>query len=205
MIGRCKIFLEDRQFGFLDYSSNGELFDSSIFFSGESSGVRSGDLAEFDVGTDFEGRPKAFNVQRISRDVAPTIARVWRGRVRFFRPEDYWGLINVSNESEKRRIFFHGSEVQPADDAFWYEPVRGCAVEFSIAKRKEKECAVDVRIVEWPTREQTIEEYFESAPELPINLPTPVAAQSSVLSQATRTLTLLEIRQRRRTSVPLPA
>jgi len=204
MMGRCRVYFDDRQFGFLEYSTNGEIFDESIFFSGDACSVRSGDFVEFDVGRDFEGRPKAFNIQRISRDVAPTIARVLQGRVRFYRPEDCWGLINVSTENENKRLFFHGSEVQPASDGLWYEPTRNCVVEFSIAKRNGKECAVDVRIIEWPESEPTFEEQFAAAEELPIDVPEtvlspiPNVVEPSVLAASTRKLSLIEIINRRR-------
>jgi hypothetical protein len=55
-----------------------------------------------------------------------------------------------------------------------------------------------VNVIEWPVHQQTIEEYFSDAEDLPISVPAPVSQEPSVRAPATRNLTLLEIRQRRK-------
>ena len=207
MIGRCRVYFDERQFGFLEYSSDGEIFDESIFFSGDSCRVRSGDFAEFEIEQDWEKRPKAFNVQQISRDMAPTIARVWQGSVGAVRTKSA-RIDYIDDDGKNWPIWFSLEELQPwPEDGLLYEPVPGCLVDFQIAIRRGNQTAVNVTVTKWPVPQQTIEEYFTEAEELPIDVPEPVAistptaaigGQPSVLSPRTRKLTLREIHLQRK-------
>jgi len=105
----------------------------------------------------------------------------------------------MDDAGRNKQIWFSFEELQPLEDGLIYEPVPGCLVEFQIAIRRSNRTAANVSIVEWPVHQQTIEEYFADAEDLPLDVPEPVAvSQSSVLSPANRKLTLLEIRQRRK-------
>ena len=207
MEGRVKVFLTDRRFGFVEFCEPGaEIVDQSIFFNGTGlvENVQSNDYVSFDIELDDERRPRATNVRRIT-DYAPVLGRRLHGTVAQFNDDGkHYGFIrNADDAGKRKRIFFHAAEVLPAEDGQTYEPIPGCTVEFEIGLRHEKPSAVGIVIVEWPAL--TFEERFAAAEELPLSVPEPVAVSSSVLSPATRHLSLQEIRKRRKSSAPLPA
>ena len=73
-----------------------------------------------------------------------------QGRVRFFTSQK-WGFIDYSLREEKRRIFFHISEIKSAEDDVQYEPTSGCRVDFVISNKSDGRCeAKHIRIIEWP-------------------------------------------------------
>jgi len=117
------------------------------------------------------------------------------GRVSRFFTDRKFGFIQY----EAGEIFFHISDVLLIDGVE-YEPVENCIVEFHVGHKANKEEAVNVAILEWPKHEQTFEDYFERARELPVDIPAPqpVVEPTSVWSPETKNKSLLEIIRERR-------
>jgi cold shock CspA family protein len=145
----------------------------------------------FDV-SDHDGRLSAINVVLI--DCPPKY--LYRGRVSKFVSDKLFGFISREGGDD---LFFHISDVCLIDGVE-YEPVEGCTVEFYEGVKANRLQAVRVKIVAWPEQSFDFEHYFKEAPELPLEYaPAPVAApHSSVLSPATKHLSLIEIMNRRR-------
>ena len=201
MQGRVRCFYEEREFGFIEYNEKGAgpgIFDRSVFFSLagvlESTPLRSGDYVDFEIETDQENRLRATNVQ-LTTDTTCQLAQTRRGEIKKIPSGKDFGFISYKQQF----LFFHFSEVQPADDGLLYQPVVGCLVKFEIAKRHNKLAAIKVRILEWPeVTAPTFEENFAAAEELPLDVPEytvpiPKLAEPSVLATATSKLTLKEI------------
>jgi len=73
-----------------------------------------------------------------------------QGRVRFFTTNK-WGFIEYSLKDETKKIFFHISEIKPAEDGVQYEPISGCRVDFVISNKSDGRCeAKHIRIIKWP-------------------------------------------------------
>ena len=117
---------------------------------------------------------------------------------------DWRGGYGFLSRPSGERLYFHRNKIitvgqellkswDGVDDPCWVTHKIGSATD---STGRKKFFATDVQILE--PAEPSLEEIFLKSPELPIDVPEPVAApQSSVLSSATRNLTLLEIRQRR--------
>jgi cold shock CspA family protein len=109
-----------------------------------------------------------------------------------------FGFI-TSNASVSGDLFFHGDDLLIVDGV---QPVtvKDCRVSFCLAKRGSKTRAVQVHVEQWPF--QDIENHFEQAPELAVDLPAPVVQPpSSVLDPQTKSLTLIEIMRLRKGKV----
>jgi len=104
----------------------------------------------------------------------------------------------MDDAGRNKQIWFSFEELQPLEDGLIYEPVPGCLVEFQIAIRRSNRTAANVSIVEWPVHQQTIEEYFADAEDLPLDVPEPVVVPQSVLAPETKNVPIIELIRRRR-------
>jgi hypothetical protein len=79
-------------------------------------------------------------------------------------------------------------------------PVVGAEVSFYLGRKVNEQVAAGIWIEACPENEmQNVEKYFEEAPELPVELPVePLMSPASVLAQATKNLSLIEIVRRNR-------
>jgi cold shock CspA family protein len=192
MRGQITFFDSKKQFGIIVAEVSGE----QHFFSGH-------DLAEPIKRNDwvvFDSEPNQildstsdWQAKNVCRIECPPEFLLY-GLIHSFFPEKHFGFINYETNGRTESIFFHCSDLLRIDGV---EPVPfiGCQVSFCIGQKTDRSIAAQI----WIERRPDFEEHFAAADELPLEEPLPVAAlQSSVLSPATRNLTLLEIRQRRK-------
>jgi cold shock CspA family protein len=189
-VGRVKFFKKDDGFwGIITCSDFRDLFFHGSKLQ-EGPQIGKNQWVDFLVSTKND-KPCAVNIVPI--ECPPEY--LFRGRVGRFYPDRGFGFIRY----EAGEIFFHLSDVLLIDGVE-YAPVKDCVVEFYIGQKTNRNEAVNIAIREWPEPEQSIEDYFEQAPELQVDIPEPQpVAEPSVLSPETKNKSLLEIiRERRR-------
>ena len=145
---------------------------------------------DFDCGPNQLGGESDYQATNIFRIECPP-EFLHYGIIHSFFPDKHWGFINYGRSES---IFFHCSDLLRIDGV---EPLPsvGCEVSFCLGEKTDKPIACQI----WIERRPDFEEYFESAPELPVEVPAPVAApQSSVLARETRNVPIVELIRRRR-------
>jgi cold shock CspA family protein len=116
-----------------------------------------------------------------------------RGCVVSFVKDKGFGFIRHGRES----VFFHINDFMLADGVRQV-PCVGCEVSFYLGRKVNEQIAAGIWVEEWPA-EPTIEEYFADSEDLPLDVPESVVVpQSSVLSPATKHLSLIQIMNRQR-------
>jgi cold shock CspA family protein len=116
------------------------------------------------------------------------------GYIHSFFPDKHFGFINYENNGRIESIFFHCSDLIRVDVV---EPIPcgGCHVSFCLGQKTDRPIACQI----WIERRPDFEEAFLQAPELPLDVPEPVAApESSVLAKETRNVPIIELIRRRR-------
>ena len=199
MRGQVQFFNVQRNFGIL-VAENGHkhYFSGRDWLSDE--GIHRNEWCEFRSevnanpgGTDFV----AFDVQPIEVPSEHLLC----GYVQTYFPEKKFGFIHYGKDS----IFFHISDVLLIDGRE-YEPVPGCRVSFCLGQKTGRPIAAQIKILSWPEDANSpvpmfeVERYFESAPELPIDLPEPFttpAPPESVLAPKNRCIPMIELIRRK--------
>jgi cold shock CspA family protein len=202
MRGQVIFFNAERNFGFVSDEKGEKYYFQGSEWLGEN--VHRNEWVEFQSAPNSnpEGTPyMAVGIQPI--ECPPEY--LLHGTVYSFFPDRLYGFISHKEYGAERRTFFHSSDVFLIDGKE-VEPRAGCKVSFCLGQKTNKPLAVQVAILEWPDADSIsdVEEYFKSAPELPLDVPEPVAPSpklipaQSVLDGSTRTLTLREICLQRR-------
>jgi cold shock CspA family protein len=143
-----------------------------------------------------KGEPCAVNV--IPIDCPPEY--LCHGVVSWFDADKKFGFILYDDKNGARcRTFFHASDVLLTEDGLEQLPAKGCMVRFHIGQKSSRDQAVNVEVTNWPEPEQTIEEMFLAAEELPVNFPEakPTVEPQSVLGPETKNIPLIEIIRQR--------
>ena len=194
MRGQITFFDFKKHFGIIF----AEVSEEQHFFSGH-------DLAEPVKRNDwvvFDSEPKVpvrdskidWHAKNIYRIECPPEFLLY-GHIHSFFPDKHFGFVNYETNGRTQSIFFHCSDLLRIDGV---EPIPcvGCQVSFCLGQKTGRPIACQI----WIERRPDFEEYFESAPELPIDVPElmPVAAPQSVLAPETKNLSLSEIIRRRR-------
>src|SRR6267378_3679612 len=200
MIGKIKFYLVDKAYGFIICEDGTDVF----FHRNDLSGITTAFDIHKDMPVAFDVREKdgkrcAVHVRRSneSAEQAYFINR-FQGRVTQWRGagRGMCGFIGYLDVGQKKSVFFHISDWNAADNGIQYEPNEGCLVDFERGIRQDKEIAKDVVVIEWPEVEQTLDEIFLSAKELPVNCPESepiVDPKSELLKPESRKKTLLEL------------
>jgi len=203
MRGQITFFDFKKHFGIIVAEVSGE----QHFFSGHdlAEPVKRNDWVEFDSEPKVPVRDSKidWHAKNIYRIECPPEFLLY-GHIHSFFPDKHFGFVNYETNGRTESIFFHCSDLLRIDGV---EPVpcAGCKVSFCLGQKTDQQIAAQIWIEQWPANAdpsamQEVEQYFSSAPELPVEVPEPVAvSQSSVLGPETKHLTLLEIIQQRRT------
>jgi cold shock CspA family protein len=125
-----------------------------------------------------------------------------RGTItKFFRDLGY-GFIKYKYGGHNQSIFFHCQDLMRIDGMAPI-PCVGAEVSFCLGQKTDRPVACQI----WIERRPDFEEYFESAPELPIDVPEPgppvAVSESSLLSPGNKNVPMIELIRRRREGIQL--
>jgi cold shock CspA family protein len=198
MRGQIKFFDFKKHFGIIV----AEVSEEQHFFSGR-------DLAEPVKHNDwvsFDSEPNSMMLGSKNDWIAKNVYKIecppeflLYGHIHSFFPDKHFGFINYETDGRTESIFFHCSDLLRIDGV---EPIPcvGCQVSFCLGQKTDRQIAAQV----WIERRPDFEEYFESAPELPIDVPGPepvAAPQSSALSPENKNVPMIELIRRRREGI----
>jgi cold shock CspA family protein len=194
MEGQVKFFITDTAWGLIRDPETNKEYHVHINDVVDRIPLDRNAWVRFDLAS-RKGRNQTSAVNVVPIDCPPRY--LIRGTVTWFAEEKGFGFIKYKRGIHIHSVFFHIKDfMQP--DGVKLVPRVGCEVSFCIGRKTNQPIAAQIWIEQRPD-ELTFEEQFAAAEELPVEEPVPVAApHSSVLSSATRKLTLLEICQRRK-------
>ena len=174
-----------------------EVSNEQHFFSGRdlAEPVKRNDWVEFDSEPkiEYSGSKVDWHAKNIYKIESPPEFLLY-GLIHSFFPEKQFGFINYETNGRAESIFFHCSDLLRVDGV---EPVpcAGCSVSFCLGQKADRQIAAQIWIEQRPDFEET----FLQAPELPLDVPEPVAApQSSALSPENKNVPMIELIRRRR-------
>jgi len=191
--GQVKFFITENAWGLIREPETNREFHVHISDVAGRIALERNSWVQFDLASRKGKGTSAINVFPI--DCPPKY--LLRGTVIRFVEEKGFGFIKYKNGGHIHSVFFHIKDFLLVDGVEPVVPVVGAEVSFFLGQKFNQQIAAQIWIEQWPA-EPTIEEAFLQAPELPVEVPETVAESKSVLSPATRNLTLLEIRQRRK-------
>src|SRR5882762_10461015 len=126
MVGKIKFYLPEKRYGFIVTS------DGTDIFFGEDQ-LTSGFAVDRDVPVEFEVQTdptswksfaqnvRCLNASEVSTSDFGVLSR-FEGTVLFYHPRKFGRIEFYDEFTNLRSIFFHLSDVEPADDGVQYEP-----------------------------------------------------------------------------------
>jgi cold shock CspA family protein len=194
MEGQVKFFITENAWGLVRDPETNREFHVHINDIVDRVPLERNNWVSFDLAS-RKGRNQTSAVNVVPIDCPARYLR--RGTITRFVEDKGFGFIKYKNDGHIHSVFFHIKDFLQSDGAELVPRV-GCEVSFCLGRKTNQPIAALIWIEEWP-EELTIEEQFAAAEELPVDVPKPIVAEpKSLLSPATKNLSLIEIMNRRR-------